>query len=162
MWQNFYSFHLKKAAGGLSECIVHTKISYEVSRVKPSECGKWICCSLWWHLLLFIYIFCCQQGFCLIQRAGGVISCLCQFLCSLSVAAQRSAVCMGQCRTMLREVIADELFYLVLQNQECVFRKWGFSWIDLFLRMQQWWVSVKVRKVFSAGTRQMYLQLLHC
>lgn len=55
---------------------------------------------------------------------------------------------MGQCKTVVREVIAYEIFYLVLQNQECVWFSGSgyFSWIDPFLRMQQWWVSVKIRK----------------
>lgn len=37
---NFYSFVVKKGVGGLGECIVRIKISYEVSDVKPSELGK--------------------------------------------------------------------------------------------------------------------------
>lgn len=102
--------------------------------------------------IIYLYIL-CQQGFCLIQCAGGVISCLCQVLCCLFLAAQHSGVWMGQCKSSVRKIIAYELFYLVLQNQEGVWFSGSgyFSWIDLFLRMQQWWVSVKIRKAVFWG-----------
>lgn len=58
---------------------------------------------------------------------------------------------MGQWKTMVREVISYELFYLVLQNQQCAW--FSGKGIDLFLRMQQWWVSVKIRAAVFWGNK---------
>lgn len=52
---------------------------------------------------------------------------------------------------MVREVISYELFYLVLQNQQCAW--FSGKGIDLFLRMQQWWVSVKIRAAVFWGNK---------